>query len=255
MKTYLAQGSTYWMEVQLPFPSILFRRVYNRHKVETTSKKLKRILIHFEEPLRKSKPSAEVIEDAHLFDFIFTTDKKIVNNVPHAYWSPLAECWTNGSLKCHDRIDRTSEVKEKEFSVSFNNTRKMNHGGFYTIRKEIWDTENQIKIPTRFYDSNETPINDGHPKLPQSDKFQVSDKIILYKSMYNICPENNDDENFSQRLIDCLINRTVPIYRGYPNIHEHFNIDGIILIESCENIINKINSLTPEDYNDRLNAY
>ena len=92
MKTYLAQGSTYWMEVQLPFPSILFRRVYNRHKVETTSKKLKRILIHFEEPLRKSKPSAEVIEDAHLFDFIFTTDKKIVNNVPHAYWSPLAEC-------------------------------------------------------------------------------------------------------------------------------------------------------------------
>ena len=74
--------------------------------------------------------------------------------------------------------------------------------------------------------------------------------------MFNICPENfiGDENNFSQRLIDCFINRTIPIYKGYKNIHEHFNIDGMILINDGEDAINKINQLTPEYYKERLTA-
>tara|TARA_R100000544_G_scaffold32200_3_gene18531 strand:- start:785 stop:1657 length:873 start_codon:yes stop_codon:yes gene_type:complete len=259
MANYLAKNSRYWIEVKLPFPSTLIRRQYQTQGIQNirnANPGIKLFFIHFEEPLRNSKPSAEVISDAHLFDFIFTSDRNIVNVVPNAYWAPLAECWTNGSMKCIDQIDRTAEAKEKEFSVSFNSTSKMGRGGIYQIRKDIWENENKITVPVCFYDSNESPIGDGHPKLPQSTVFQISDKIVLYKSMFNICPENigEDEENFSQRLIDCFINRTIPIYRGYKNIGNHFNTDGMILVKDGEDTISKINQLTPEYYNERLSA-
>jgi hypothetical protein len=257
-KMYLAENHRYWMEINLPFPATLIRRAYDVNYVANLKKEnplKKLILIHFEEPLRSSQPAHNVIEDSHLFDFIFTSDNKIVKSVSHAYWAPLAECWTNGSMPSVGR-DRTSEAKEKNFSVSFLNTSKSHKGGNYQIRHDIWDNVKNIKIPTNLFESNEHPSGSNYPKLPQGDKFQTSDKILLYKSMFNICPENfiGDENNFSQRLIDCFINRTIPIYRGYENIEEHFNINGMILINDGEDAINKINQLTPEYYNERLGA-
>jgi hypothetical protein len=262
MANYLAKNSRYWLMVNLPFPSVLVRRQYQPQQVQNlrnTNPGAKIFFIHFEEPLRNSKPSADVIRDAHLFDLIFTTDRNIVNAVPHAHWSPLAECWTNGSMTCHSKIDRTHEVTEKEFSVSFNSTSKMYRGGPYAIRKDIWEASDKINIPIKFFDSNESPTSafgttKKFPLLPQGKQFEISDKIILYKSMFNICPENNDDENFSQRLIDCFINKTIPIYKGYKNIHEHFNREGMIIVKDGEDAINKINQLTPDYYNKRLGA-
>ena len=255
---YLAENHAYWMEINLPFPAILIRQSYDVNYVanlKKTNPTKKLILIHFEEPLRKSKPAHDVIKDARLFDFIFTSDNKIVKSVPHAYWAPLAESWTNGSMPSVGR-DRTSEVKEKNFSVSFLNTSKSHQGGNYEIRKYIASNVNNITIPTNLFESNEHPAGSAWQILPQGDKFQTSDKIVLYKSMFNICPENfiGDENNFSQRLIDCFINRTIPIYRGYENIHEHFNIDGMILVNDGEDAINKINKLTPDYYNERLTA-
>jgi hypothetical protein len=258
MKMYLAENSQYWIEVNLPFPSILIRQRYEVSAI-TNMRKLnpnkKIFLIHFEEPLRTLQSKSAIIADAHLFDLIFTSDKDIIDAVPHAYWSPLAECWTNGSMPSVG-YDRTSEAKEKNFSVSFLNTSKSHNGGNYQIRHEIWDNIENIKIPTNLFDSNEHPSGSNYPKLPQGDKFQTSDKIYLYKSMFNICPENisGNENNFSQRLIDCFINRTIPIYRGYENIEEHFNINGMILINDGKDAINKINQLTPEYYNERLGA-
>jgi|TARA_R110000744_G_scaffold51421_1_gene110737 hypothetical protein len=246
------------MEINLPFPATLIKRVYDvTHLINwrklNLSKKL--ILIHFEEPLSNSQPAHSVIADSYLFDFIFTSDKEIIDAVDHAHWAPLAECWTNGSMPSVGR-DRTSEVKEKNFSVSFLNTSKSHNGGNYQIRHDIWDNIENIKIPTNLFESNEHPSGSNYPKLPQGDKFQTSDKIHLYKSMFNICPENisGNENNFSQRLIDCFINRTIPIYRGYENIGEHFNTNAMVLINDGKDAINKINQLTPEYYNERLGA-
>ena len=257
MENNLAENSRYWIEIKLPFQSVLIRRKYNRglvlkYRKQQPHKKI--FLIHFEEPLKDCMPEAEVIKDASLFDLIFTTNRNIVNKVPHAHWSPLAECWTNGSMPSMG-TNRTSETVNKKFCLSFLGTSKqIGYGGFYDIRKYVWEHEKEIMIPTEFLDSREHSINDGHPFLPTSRTFQISDKIHLYKSMFNFCPENSDDENFSQRLIDCFINRTIPVYRGYNNIHEHFNTDGIVYVNDGPDAITKINQLTPEYYYDRLTA-
>jgi hypothetical protein len=257
MKMYKAENGRYWIDVMLPFQSILVRRKYDRNRIKRfrdlyPHKKI--FLIHFEEPLRNSMSEQDVLQDASLFDLIFTSNRNIVNKVSHAYWSPLAECWTNGSMPSMG-TDRTAEARDKKFCISFLGTSKqMGYGGFYDIRKYVWEHEKEIHIPTEFLDSREHSINDGHPFLPTSSTFQTSDKIHLYKSMFNFCPENADDENFSQRLIDCFINKTIPIYRGYKNIHEHFNIDGIIYVNDGPDAIEKINQLTPDYYHSKLSA-
>lgn len=254
---YNAENSRYWINVILPFESTLVRRKYDRDRIKrfkdlNPHKKI--FLIHFEEPLINSMSEQDVLRDASLFDLIFTSNKNIVNKVSHAYWSPLAECWTNGSMLSIG-TDRTAEARDKKFCISLLGTSKqIGYGGFYDIRKYVWEHEKEIHIPTEFLDSREHSINDGHPFLPTSNTFQTSDKIHLYKAMFNFCPENTDDENFSQRLIDCFINKTIPVYRGYKNIHEHFNIDGIVYVNDGPNAIEKINQLTPDYYHSKLSA-
>jgi hypothetical protein len=254
---YTAENSRYWLDVKLPFESTLVRRTYDINNVLLYKKKKpnhKIFLIHFEEPLRNSMPMENIIKDHAAFDLIFTSNRDIVNKLSNAYWFPLAESWTNGSMPSVG-TNRTHEVKDKTFSLSFLGTSKQQHyGGFYDIRKYVWDHESDIKIPTAFFDSRENPLNDGHPYLPTGNSFQTSDKIHLYKSMFNFCPENADDENFSQRLIDCFINKTIPVYKGYKNIHEHFNIDGIVYVNDGPDAIEKINQLTSDYYHSKLSA-
>jgi hypothetical protein len=259
MDNYLADGSNFYLQVKLPFRAkIIERRFHGSIEVMKKKDNIPYYLIHFTEPLRKLAPRDHVMKYAHCFDAIFTVDRYLVDNLDNAYWSPLSDCWTNGSIIPNGTgvtfgLDRTGEVIEKEFSVSFLLTKHIN--GNYQIRRDIVDREKDIKVPTRFYDSNVFSANLGHPKIEKTDQF-LSDKIVLYKSMFNICPENfiGEEDNFSQKLTDCLINRTIPIYRGSDRIKDHFNMDGIIWISDGDDAIDKINKLTPEYYYDRLDA-
>lgn len=261
MADYLAEQSRFWLEIYLPFKSLLIRKGIDLDEIKRFKDKnpnSKVFLIQFEESWNYFKKynsdRNKVLELSNHFDLIFTSDRYVVDRINHARWSPLAECWTNGSLK--NSINRLSEGTNKEFSISFLNTAKSNsRGGNYLIRRDVWNKEKDIIIPTKFYDSVNDPINDGHPFIPGTGL--LSDKIELYKSMYNICFENiysDDEENFSQRLIDCFINKTIPIYRGYNNIGKHFNMDGIIYVHSAEEAIEKINKLTPEYYKSKYVA-
>ena len=248
MEDYLAEGSKAWMEIYLPFKSRLTRnRIPNGFKKNPSYKE---ILIHFEEPMRSMAPPNQVLKMANEFDLIFTSDRSLTKKIPHAHFSPLAECWTNGSVYQFSE-DRTDQVKEKEFSVSYLMTAK-NNFPTYQIRHDIWNRRNEITIPKNFWNSGRNPAAGNEPKLPKTEKF-YADKIILYKSTFNICPENffGPEENFSQRLIDCFINRTIPIYKGFDGIRKHFNLEGMIIVNSAEDAIKKINKLTPDYYNER----
>ena len=49
--------------------------------------------------------------------------------------------------------------------------------------------------------------------------------------LFNISIENCRRNNyFTEKLVDCFVTRTVPIYWGCPNISEFFNTDGMIII-------------------------
>ena len=59
---------------------------------------------------------------------------------------------------------------------------------------------------------------------------------------------------FTEKILDCFATYTIPIYYGCPNIGDFFNIDGIIVFDTVDDLINKVNHLTEEDYYSRKNA-
>ena len=79
-------------------------------------------------------------------------------------------------------------------------------------------------------------------------------KIVLFeKSMFSLILENNDQENyFTEKIQDCLINCTIPIFWGCKNIGNFFNIKGFIIFENIDDVFNIINNLTPDDYYSRI---
>jgi hypothetical protein len=78
---------------------------------------------------------------------------------------------------------------------------------------------------------------------------------IFNTSQYSIIIENSQCENyFTEKLIDCFITKTIPIYWGCPNIGDFFNKSGIINFKNVEDLITKINLLTPDLYAKKLDV-
>jgi hypothetical protein len=68
--------------------------------------------------------------------------------------------------------------------------------------------------------------------------------------MFSISIENSkEDFMFTEKLIDCFLTGTVPIYYGCPSIGNFFNINGIIVIDSLLDLINVLSSITIDLYN------
>ena len=94
-----------------------------------------------------------------------------------------------------------------------------------------------------------------------------NDKDELFNSQFHIAIENDVKANwFSEKLLDCFISKTIPIYCGCPNIGEYFNEKGIIkfsnikeCIEICKNVNeNTYQEMLPtieENYNKALEYY
>ena len=59
---------------------------------------------------------------------------------------------------------------------------------------------------------------------------------------------------YSEKILDCFLSGTIPIYYGCPNIEKFFNTDGIIIFNTKEELINIINNITPQFYLDNLKA-
>lgn len=64
-------------------------------------------------------------------------------------------------------------------------------------------------------------------------------KSVMFdeKVSFHVCIENVRQENyFSEKLLDCFLTRTIPIYWGCPNIDSYFDVRGMILIGNEGNV-------------------
>lgn len=79
-----------------------------------------------------------------------------------------------------------------------------------------------------------------------------SAKIDLFREFqFSIVIENSRERHyFSEKIIDCLITKTIPIYYGCENISDYFVTDGWIILET-DNIVEELHEklkLLDEDY-------
>lgn len=116
----------------------------------------------------------------------------------------------------------------------------------YSVRQCIIDNLQKIHAPKVIYMTN---WNKDLPKKYPHVPLLPDHKECLYYSMFNISLENSKQVNyFSEKIIDCFLTFTIPMYIGCPNIGEYFDTRGIIFASNANDLISKCNSLTPELY-------
>ncbi len=123
----------------------------------------------------------------------------------------------------------------------------------HIMRHKIWNMQNQISnIPiVEFY------YNAGDKKIK---KYATSKPIglwrkneIIEESKFHVCVENNRSKNyFTEKFIDCIATKTVPIYWGCNNIGDFFDLQGIIIIKDDKDFIKKVGKITNKTYNNML---
>jgi len=155
-------------------------------------------------------------------------------------------------------------TQEKEFGVSFLITAPIGQDG-YNMRHQVWHRKDEIKIPKKFYNSSMRPKQEmggvvgGHKYIKNIDAETIgngeSDKKKIFDTMYSIIIENTREPYwFTEKLIDCLQSKTIPVYYGCSRLEEFFNMDGVIVVDTAEEIIDVCNTLSESDYKKRKDA-
>ena len=210
-----------------------------------------------------------VIQNQHLFTIILTWSQKVLDNCSNAtlfyhgernidleYIEKFKDKGSKKTLGPYD-VDFVNPVFEVSFLRGILNKIEGHH-----LRHKIFDKENEIKIPYKFwsvlsdfnFEKNNRP--DGQD-LPNGNPIEGEGKKEVWNrnSMFHVAVENSQHQNyFTDKIIDCFATKTIPIYWGAPNIGDFYNKEGIITFQNENELIEIINNLTPKDYYSRLKA-
>ena len=176
------------------------------------------------------------------YDYVFTYDQEILNTNEKAIHVLCINTWIN---------DFNFNKKIFGASALIGGKKDLYLEG-YDVRHQLWKRQNEIKIPKYFYLSSHSPWEDA---IYQNQLVLGNSKNDLFNTEYHITIENKSYRNmFTEKIIDCFQTKTIPIYYGCPNISDFFNIDGILVANSLEDIIKICNNITPDFYESKLNA-
>ena len=185
----------------------------------------------------------------HLYSIILSWDSDI--NLSNSVIFPHGE--RNIDLEYCKSFSNRERVFEVNFLRGALNKIEGHH-----LRHKIFDKSSEIKIPHKWYpylsdfnhDKNNRP--DGND-LPNGNPIEGEGKKELWNrnAMFHVAVENSKHNNyFTDKIIDCFCTKTIPIYWGAPYIGDFYDDRGIIHFEDENELIDIINKLTPQDYND-----
>lgn len=175
------------------------------------------------------------------FSFILTWSTKVLNNTPNSIFSPYGESWWQDNPFEYESIN-------KEFKVSFLRGNLLKLIG-HSYRYELFDRQYEIKTPIQFWDKL------GERGVDNFEKWRQYKIDSFRPYQYAVCIENSSHENyFTEKITDCILNKTIPIYYGCSNISDFYNPKGIIQVRNTDEIIKVINNLDPQYYSSILDA-
>jgi hypothetical protein len=179
------------------------------------------------------------------YDLILTYNDAILRNCKNARL--FTTCAYNWIPKEEYEIINMSD---KEFKISsLTGFKRMTSG--HDFRQMIYFNQEGLidsGIPIVFYRSS------AGPPLPtiRNNPFIYTSKSPLFSFFqFSIIVENSRQLHyFTEKLIDCIIMKTIPIYYGCPNIDQYFNTKGWIILdsESMVDLYTKLSSLNDTWY-------
>ena len=174
------------------------------------------------------------------FDKIFTFSAKILNEVPNSVFVPFQAAPWYG--RGENEIIDSDLCNKKTKNISFLSSNKV-MCDMHKLRLTLANKCKNEKLADTF------GTFDGGKPASLAD--------VLTKYRYTIIIENEiDDYYFTERLTNCFLSMTIPIYCGAPKIGKFFNEEGIIKlnINDFEKIGEILKNCSEEDYKNRLSA-
>lgn len=202
----------------------------------------KLILINGCEPLVVNQMGNLIKEHHNYFDKIYSYDKEVLNHCHNSELFIFGSSWVitdqNNNLISHKKdYHNNFKIENKKFKLSF-----------------VKSTKNYL-LGHRFRHQISHNLKKQYPFeifFPES----IKPKLKLFEdSMFHLCVENCQQENyFTEKIIDCFMSYTIPIYWGSPNIGDYFDLNGIIIINSEIELIDILNNLKEDDYYNKLES-
>jgi hypothetical protein len=204
-------------------------------------KKRKRILCLIE-PWMGERAINYLKNNKNDFDLILCWQSEVLNNFDNSKLFPFGTSW----------IKNFDLNKTKEFCVTTLIGSK-NSMPNHKIRHDIPNiTEKITSLPIHIFNSKNKSFS-NNPMFRQM--INPSLKNELFYSQFHIAIENVTLDNwFTEKLIDCFQTKTVPIYIGCNNISDFFDVNGIIHAKNLDDLIDKINKITPRTYDEMKTA-
>lgn len=156
----------------------------------------------------------EAISDA--YEFIIAHDRRIVDLAPNFYYLPPHGYW----------VEQPQIYPKTKLCSMITSNKRMCPGHDYRLG---WMEKLRGKVDLYGRGFN---------------NFEIKEEALA-DYLFSVTIENDSYETYwSEKILDCFVCGTIPIYHGAPDIGDYFNMDGIILLNSDFDI----NSLTPELY-------
>lgn len=189
-------------------------------------------ILHIKEAEVICKMRDEVIKSQDKFNAIISYDEEILRNCKNSHFLLFGTTWVHNY-----------SFSEKKFQISnITGHKEMTDG--HILRKKIHYKQTKIVNPTDFYISKFLGVENFN-----NNKILGDLKNPLFDSQFHICIENSRQKNyFTEKIVDCFVTKTVPIYWGCPNINDFFDTSGIIIVNNFNEIVDACNSLTNESY-------
>ena len=172
------------------------------------------------------------IKNQNMFNVILTQSDKILNTCDNVLYQPFGGTWF--------KPDQYNKEHTKEFKIAHLRGNLLKSYG-HSMRHEILDREKELKVPTKFFES--------HGDRYDLENARLGKEEVFGDSQYGIAIENFSHRNFfTEKILDCFLLKTIPIYWGCSNIGDYFNTDGIIIFDNVDDFICKSNQLDEKYY-------
>ena len=171
------------------------------------------------------------IEHHAKFDVLITYDEEILSKCSNAKFCEYGTTFIN-----EDTYNNVIVQYKLPRISSITGWKTITDG--HRFRQQLYMNQTNIPLPIDWFRSeagNPLPIIKTNPILgPNKEQ-------LFFNYQYSLVIENSRQTNyFSEKLIDCLLMKTIPIYWGCPNINKWFDTTGWIILETdtIEELVN-----------------
>lgn len=177
------------------------------------------------------------------YDLVLTYHGEILRGFPHARRSLHAHSWVD------PRDTLAIDASRKRPAASFPVGTKIQTSG-HRYRQVLFQNHVLLNqsFPVTFFTSHNWNPPLPSQKLPEE---QPGKRVLFQDFQFSFVVENCRHENyFTEKLIDCLIMKSLPVFWGTTNIDLFFDTSGWIILETMdpEEVLQKLGAIPAGHY-------